>query len=121
MDEGEIRRQIETDLTAVPYVSGVNNHMGSRFMEDEAGLAVMMEELAKKGLFFVDSLTTPDSRHARQPPGQASATRRGPSHRPYTGTIRQPWRTSCSRPRGAGAQEKPLLMIGHPRPKPCGR
>ena len=62
MDEGEIRRRIETDLTAVPYVSGVNNHMGSRFMEDEAGLAVVMQELAKKGLFFVDSLTTPDSR-----------------------------------------------------------
>ena len=49
MDEGEIRRQIEADLAAVPYVSGVNNHMGSRFMEDEAGLAVVMEELRKKG------------------------------------------------------------------------
>ena len=59
MDEGEIRRRIETDLTAVPYVAGVNNHMGSRFMEDEARLAVVMEELAKKGLFFVDSSDHP--------------------------------------------------------------
>jgi len=117
MDEGEIRRQIETDLTAVPYVSGVNNHMGSRFMEDEAGLAVMMEELAKKGLFFVDSLTTPDSR------ARSAAARAGvryasravfidhtPDHAAALANLLQP------PPRG-WAQEKPLLMIGHPRPE----
>ena len=117
MDEGQIRRQIETDLTAVPYVSGVNNHMGSRFMEDEAGLAVVMEELAKKGLFFVDSLTTPDSR------ARSAAARAGvryasravfidhtPDHATVLANLLQ------LPPRGR-EQGKPLLMIGHPRPK----
>jgi len=117
MDEGEIRRRIETDLTAFPYASGVNNHMGSRFMEDEAGLAVVMEELAKKGLYFVDSLTTPDSR------ARSAAARAGvryaarsvfidhtPDHAAVLANLLQP-------PRRGWKQGKPLLMIGHPRPE----
>jgi polysaccharide deacetylase 2 family uncharacterized protein YibQ len=62
MQEEEIRRLIRENLAAVPHVMGVNNHMGSRFMEDESQLAVVMEELKKKNLFFVDSRTTADSR-----------------------------------------------------------
>jgi polysaccharide deacetylase 2 family uncharacterized protein YibQ len=62
MDEAEIRRQIREGLAAVPFASGVNNHMGSRFMEDRARLAIVMDELRGRDLFFVDSKTTPDSR-----------------------------------------------------------
>jgi len=61
MDAVEIRRQIERHLTVIPYATGVNNHMGSLFMENEAALSVVMEELAKRNLFFVDSRTTPNS------------------------------------------------------------
>jgi len=116
MEERQIRRQFETDLSAVPYVSGVNNHMGSRFMEDEAGLAVVMEQLAKKRLFFVDSLTTPDSR------ARSAAARAGvryasravfidhtPDHATVLANLLQ------LPPRGR-EQGKPLLMIGHPHP-----
>ena len=71
MDERQIRRQVQENLAAVPYVSGVNNHMGSRFMEDEARLTMVMEELEKRGLYFVDSRTTPDSR------GREAANRTG--------------------------------------------
>jgi uncharacterized protein len=114
MDAGEIRRQIRADLAAVPFVSGVNNHMGSRFMEDEARLAIVMEELKAKDLFFVDSRTTADSRgkesaeraHVRfaardifidHTPGHAAAMER------LTGAVRQGQRNGA-----------PLLMIGHP-------
>jgi polysaccharide deacetylase 2 family uncharacterized protein YibQ len=62
MDAKEIRGRMEAALAAVPHVRGVNNHMGSRFMKDEAGVALVMEEIARRGLFFVDSRTAPDSR-----------------------------------------------------------
>ena len=62
MDEGELRRRIEKALEALPYIRGVNNHMGSRFMEHERKVIVVMEELRNRGLFFLDSLTTPKSR-----------------------------------------------------------
>ncbi len=62
MDEGELRRRIEKALEALPHIRGVNNHMGSRFMEHERKVFVVMEELRNRGLFFLDSLTTPKSR-----------------------------------------------------------
>lgn len=114
MDAEEIRERIREDLAAVPFASGVNNHMGSRFMEDGARLAIVMEELRKRGLFFVDSKTTADSR------GMASAGRAGVRFaardlfidhaRGYAAareSLTGPYRTG----RGNGA---PVLMIGHP-------
>jgi len=65
MNEKEIRQILNEDLKSVPYISGVNNHMGSRFTEDEEKLAVVMKELKSKGLFFIDSLTTPRSKAGR--------------------------------------------------------
>jgi len=117
MDERQIRRQIQENLAAVPYVSGVNNHMGSRFMEDEARLTVVMEELEKRGLYFVDSRTTPDSR------GREAANRTGVrfaarglfiDHVPgYAAALEN--LTDPSRRRGGHG--KPVLMIGHPHPE----
>ena len=114
MGEGEIRRRIEADLTAVPYVSGVNNHMGSRFMEDEAGLAVVMRELAKRRLFFVDSLTTPDSR------ARSAAARAGVRYASravfvdHTPGYAAALSNLLLSPRRGREEGKTLLMIGHP-------
>ncbi|MDI6776654.1 MAG: divergent polysaccharide deacetylase family protein [Syntrophales bacterium] len=58
MNEDQIRQQVEEDLDAVPYIVGVNNHMGSRFMEDRTKLSVVLQQIKERGLFFVDSLTT---------------------------------------------------------------
>jgi polysaccharide deacetylase 2 family uncharacterized protein YibQ len=117
MDERQIRRQVQENLTAVPYVSGVNNHMGSRFMEDEARLTMVMEELEKRGLYFVDSRTSLDSR------GREAASRTGvrfaardlfidhvPGHAAALENLTGPSR------RG-GEHGKPVLMIGHPHPE----
>ena len=57
-DKGEIRRRFAGYLKRVPHAVGANNHMGSRFTEDEQGMAVVMEMMQAQGFFFVDSLTT---------------------------------------------------------------
>jgi polysaccharide deacetylase 2 family uncharacterized protein YibQ len=49
---------IDDHLRRIPWVRGVNNHMGSRFTEREEGMAVVFAELRKRGLFYVDSRTT---------------------------------------------------------------
>lgn len=58
----EIRRRFDLLLSKIPYVSGTNNHMGSRFTEDAEALSPVMESLKEKDLFFIDSLTTGKSR-----------------------------------------------------------
>ena len=58
MNGEEIRHLVKEDIEAVPHISGANNHMGSRFMEDEDRLDIVFNQLNEKGLFFVDSLTT---------------------------------------------------------------
>ena len=54
----EIRRRLEQFLAYIPHVTGINNHMGSRFTEDARALTPVMKSLQEKGLFFVDSRTT---------------------------------------------------------------
>ncbi|MBA4394087.1 MAG: hypothetical protein C0407_11085 [Desulfobacca sp.] len=61
MSDGEIQRILKKDLEAFPGVTGVNNHMGSRFTEDREKMAVVMKAIKRKDLFFLDSRTTPGS------------------------------------------------------------
>jgi polysaccharide deacetylase 2 family uncharacterized protein YibQ len=61
MSDRELVRQLRKDLDAVPYIAGVNNHMGSRFMEHDAKVRLVLEELKGRGLFFLDSRTTSNS------------------------------------------------------------
>jgi polysaccharide deacetylase 2 family uncharacterized protein YibQ len=56
--EAEIRATLAADLDSVPRASGVNNHMGSAATADRRVMRVVAEELARRGLFFVDSRTT---------------------------------------------------------------
>jgi uncharacterized protein len=64
MSDQEIRSQVEKDLKAVPFARGVNNHMGSRFMQDGKKLRVLFGKLRERDLYFIDSLTTASSRAA---------------------------------------------------------
>ncbi len=56
--DSEITSRLEAFLNKIPYVTGINNHMGSRFTEDPRALTPVMKSLRQKGLFFVDSRTT---------------------------------------------------------------
>lgn len=59
--DAEIRSRFDLLLAGIPYASGANNHMGSRFTEDARALSPVMESLQGKGLFFIDSRTTGQS------------------------------------------------------------
>lgn len=64
--DAEIRRTVAADLAAVPFAVGVNNHQGSRATQDARVMDVVLEEVASRGLFFVDSRTSAASVAARQ-------------------------------------------------------
>lgn len=61
MEDEMLLRQLSRDLEAVPNIKGVSNHMGSRLMEDPAKLRIIMKELKRRDLFFLDSRTTPQT------------------------------------------------------------
>lgn len=74
MSREELKMEIERDIRAVPHIIGANNHMGSRFMEDDALVEVVLGSLKKHNLFFVDSMTTSHSK------GSAAARKVGIGH-----------------------------------------
>jgi len=57
----EIRLLVYKNLGSVPYVKGVNNHMGSKFTESSELMHLVLEKLKKNGLYFIDSRTSPQS------------------------------------------------------------
>ena len=65
LDPGELRRRLIWGLDRLEGYVGINNHMGSRFTAWEPGMAMVMEELARRGLLFVDSRTVVGSAGAR--------------------------------------------------------
>jgi len=62
MNDEELVFQLEKDIADVPYISGVNNHMGSKFMMDGKKLTLIFNKLKKNKLFFVDSRTSVDTK-----------------------------------------------------------
>lgn len=62
LSHDQFARVFGADLASVPYVSGVNTHMGSLITQHPGHMAWLMRELdLRRGLFFVDSRTTPAS------------------------------------------------------------
>jgi uncharacterized protein len=61
MSREDILDILARDLDSVPNYVGVNNHMGSRGTADREMMTVILKELKRRGLFFLDSYTTPES------------------------------------------------------------
>jgi polysaccharide deacetylase 2 family uncharacterized protein YibQ len=61
MSPEELRAQFEKNVERVPGLVGINNHMGSAFTSDESKMSLVMKWVKEKGLFFLDSKTSPRS------------------------------------------------------------
>jgi polysaccharide deacetylase 2 family uncharacterized protein YibQ len=61
MSRAELREATAAAIAAVPGATGVNNHMGSAMTTDPDAMRAVFAELAKDGLFFLDSRTSSDS------------------------------------------------------------
>ena len=57
----EIERALVAALDDVPHAVGANNHMGSSFTASRIPMRVVMRRLRDRGLYFLDSMTTPGS------------------------------------------------------------
>ena len=55
--EGELLKRLAWGLDRFPGYIGINNHMGSRFTQDERGMSVVLAELKRRNLLFLDSRT----------------------------------------------------------------
>jgi uncharacterized protein len=61
MEAPEIEERVNGYFQSVPFAVGANNHMGSRFTQDAEKMNVVLKVLKGKGMFFVDSKTSPAS------------------------------------------------------------
>lgn len=62
MDRQRFLTTLEHNLQAVPQARGLNNHMGSQLTQEPHAMGWLMEYLGERGLYFIDSRTTADSR-----------------------------------------------------------
>ncbi|MCR4379164.1 MAG: divergent polysaccharide deacetylase family protein [Rhodospirillales bacterium] len=61
MADGELTSLANWGMDRFEGFVGVNNHMGSRFTEDPRAMRVVLAEVQKRGLLFLDSRTSPKS------------------------------------------------------------
>ena len=116
MSRDEVRRIVLADLARIPFVAGINNHMGSRLTTMERPMRWVMEICREKGLFFVDSRTTKDSVAARmaREAGVAWGERRvflDDSVAPEA--LAAAWEAARVRLK----RRQPVIVIAHPHPE----
>lgn len=61
MAPDELTGLLKSHIAAIPWVKGVNNHMGSRMTSHSSKMYQIFVVLKKEGLFFVDSRTSSQS------------------------------------------------------------
>jgi uncharacterized protein len=61
MNEEEIRNKMRSVFQNLPNVNGMNNHMGSKVTENREIMKIVLSEIKAKNMFFIDSMTSPDS------------------------------------------------------------
>ncbi len=61
MSKKQIKKTFSEMIDKFPQIYGVNNHMGSKFTENEKKLEEVLKILKEKNMFFLDSKTSPKS------------------------------------------------------------
>jgi len=116
MTAREIRKTLEEDMKSVSRAEGVNNHMGSKFMEEREPLRVVFDVLDARGLYFVDSVTT-DASVARELAAEKNL-RFAPRDLFIDDAEDREWaRVHLERLLETRSEWNELLLIGHPYPE----
>ncbi|MBU1570412.1 MAG: divergent polysaccharide deacetylase family protein [Proteobacteria bacterium] len=58
MSPDQLISQLNKNLDDIPFIKGVNNHMGSKMTAKDTQMYQVFSVLKKRGLYFVDSRTT---------------------------------------------------------------
>ena len=109
------RERLEAALRALAHVDGLNNHTGSLMTAHAEAMALLMPELQRRHLFFVDSRTTPATVAAAQAQriGLASLSRDlFLDHDNHPDAVADAFRRGLEIARRQGS----VVMIGHPHP-----
>ena len=61
LTETELKHTLKKAIASIPHIQGVNNHMGSALTQNKQAMKWVMETLQDEQLYFVDSLTSPNS------------------------------------------------------------
>lgn len=61
LTETELKQSLKKSIASIPHVQGMNNHMGSALTQNKKAMTWVMETLQTEQLYFVDSLTSPNS------------------------------------------------------------
>jgi hypothetical protein len=61
MSADELTEELRKDLSDVPGIKGVNNHMGSKLTTESTRLYQVFSVLKQKGLYFIDSRSTAET------------------------------------------------------------
>ncbi len=71
LDPAEVQKRLAWHLDRFSDYVGVNNHMGSRFTADAVRMGLVLDEIGRRQVFWLDSLSGPNSA------GPALARKRG--------------------------------------------
>lgn len=61
LSDTEILARFRKNLDGIPGAAGVNNHMGSVFTANRSRMKIILEEIRRRKLFFIDSRTSVDT------------------------------------------------------------
>lgn len=126
-DDAVIRDRVLTALAAVPGAIGLNNHQGSRATADERVVRDVLSVVRERGLFVLDSRTTPATvverlaREMRVPVlardvflDDAAAEAKDAGGAP--GALEAAWERAL----GVAAKTGRAVVIAHPHPETIG-
>ena len=112
----ELEKRLNAAFKAVPYTSGINNHMGSRMTSQPQAMAWLMGNLQQRHKFFVDSRTSAQTVAAAeaQKIGLASVSRDV-----FLDDVRteQAISTQLHTAINLARKQGSAVMIGHPYPQ----
>ncbi len=116
MERADFTATLTASLDAVPEVQGVNNHMGSLLTTLRPQMDWLMDELAARDLFFVDSRTSAQTvaAHAAAAHGVAHVSRNV-----FLDNLRTPQALAAAFEKAVGVARRDgsAVLIGHPYPE----